>query len=182
MSNDFFSYGVMGYLIYKIFTAPINSPILLVVSIAYATVESIRIYDARLIQANTKGSYSRVASEADGRSLPHWVGYIHFAGWVLFVVILVLDWMYAIALYVVLFILRVLPVLERIGALIMRTFLQVEPGDVEMELSQSRDELSRSRQEIEENIHKGTKSKISFRHLQHGGLGRGIKRLIWRKP
>jgi hypothetical protein len=117
----------MSELINDIVTAPVESPLILALSVAYTIVESIRIYDARLIQVKTRRFYSGVGVKAKGRLLPNWVGYIHFVGWLLFIVILILNWMYAVAFYAFLFLLRVLPVLERIGALIMHPLLREEP-------------------------------------------------------
>ncbi len=45
----------MGNLINDILNAPIDSPLILVLSIAYAIAISIGIYDVRLIQAKTRG-------------------------------------------------------------------------------------------------------------------------------
>jgi hypothetical protein len=113
----------MSDLINNIFVAPLKSPVILFLSLAYTVIEAIRIYDVRLIQAKTRGFYSGVAIEAEGRLLPRWVGYIHFAGWLVFIALLILNWRFAITLYAILFILRVLPVLERIGGIMMRPFL-----------------------------------------------------------
>ena len=107
-----------------ILIAPFNSPVILVLSVLYAIYESIRVYDARLLQAKTRGFQSAVAAEANGRMLPRWLGYIHFAGILMIIVLLIMNWKYAIALYSLLFLLRVLPVLERIGAAIMSRFLE----------------------------------------------------------
>ena len=107
-----------------ILAAPFESPLILGFTIAYVVVAAIRIYDARLIQAKTRGFYSGVAADAEGRFLPPWVGIVHWAGWILFGGLLFLNWKYAIALYFLLFLLRVVPVLEWIGAVIMRPFLQ----------------------------------------------------------
>ncbi len=119
----------MSYLILigSVLSAVEDSPTIVWLSIAYAIVESIRIYDARLIQAKTGKLVSGVAVEAGGRLLPNWVKWVHYAGWVLFIMILILNWMYAIAFYVFLFLLRVLPVLERIGAFLMHPFLLADP-------------------------------------------------------
>lgn len=114
----------MRELIHDIVSAPLNSPLLLALSAIYLLVESIRIYDARLIQAKERGLYSGVAAAAEGRSFPQWVNIFHWAGWIIFVMLLLLNWKYALALYALLFVLRVLPVLERIGSIIMHTFLR----------------------------------------------------------
>ena len=47
----------------------------------------------------------------------------------LYLVLLILNWTYAVALYAVLFVLRVLPVLERIGAFLISPFLLDRVGD-----------------------------------------------------
>ncbi len=107
----------------NILVSPLNSPLLLVVAIAYMLVESIRIYDARLIQGHTRDFKSGVFQRAEGRQLPFWVGYIHILGWALFIVMILLNWKFAIVFFVLLFILRVLPILENIGEFLMRGFI-----------------------------------------------------------
>ena len=114
----------MGDLIIDILRAPLNSPAILVLSTAYVLVWSERVYDTRLSQAITRGRYSGVAVRAGGRSMPDWVGAIHLTVWIIFITLLILDWGWAILLYVVLFILRVLPVLEWIGEFLMTPFLK----------------------------------------------------------
>ncbi len=108
----------------NILVSPLNSPLLLVVAIAYMLVESIRIYDARLIQGHTRDFKSGVFQRAEGRQLPFWVGYFHIFAWALFIVMLFLNWKFAIAYFSLLFVLRVLPVLENIGELLMRGFIR----------------------------------------------------------
>ncbi|MBW1965936.1 MAG: hypothetical protein JRI48_00880 [Deltaproteobacteria bacterium] len=104
--------------------APLHLPLILALSVLYVIVSAIRTYDARLIQAKQKGFYSGVAAKAEGRSLPQWVNIFHWAGWVIFVVFLLLNWKYALALYALLFALRTLPILENLGLLMMHPFLQ----------------------------------------------------------
>lgn len=106
-------------LIKNIIYAPLSSPILLLLAIVYFFVESIRIYDARLIQGHTRDIRSGVFSRAKGASLPSWVGYLHFLGWILFISILFINWKFALVFYVLLFVLRVLPVLENIGEFLL---------------------------------------------------------------
>lgn len=114
----------MSEIFSDIVRAPLDSPLILALSVLYVLVEAIRIYDARLIQARQRGFYSRVAAKAEGRSLPQWVNIFHWAGWLIFVVLLLLNWKYALALYALLFVLRTLPILENLGSLMMRPFLQ----------------------------------------------------------
>ncbi len=114
----------MSQILFDILNAPLNSPLILALSVAYLIVASIRAYDVRLIQAKEKGFYSGVAQRAEGRSLPQWVTAIYWLGWIILLALLILNWPYALALYVALFVLRVLPVLERLGWLLMSSFLR----------------------------------------------------------
>jgi len=116
----------MGEIFSDIIRAPRESPLIMVLSVLYVIVSAIRTYDARLIQAKQRGFYSGVAARAEGHTLPQWVNFIHWAAWVIFIVLLLLNWKYALALYALLFILRMLPVLENLGSLMMRPFLQRE--------------------------------------------------------
>ncbi|MBN1255559.1 MAG: hypothetical protein JXA50_09830 [Deltaproteobacteria bacterium] len=56
--------------------------------------------------------------------LPKWVGLIHWAGWAIFIVLLILNWKYTIVLYVFIFALEVMPILENLGEFMMRPFLR----------------------------------------------------------
>lgn len=58
-----------------------------------------------------------------GKVLPWWTTAFVFLKWGAFIVLVVLNWKYALVLYVFLFAMRVLPVLEWIGQFIMRPFL-----------------------------------------------------------
>jgi len=107
----------------NILNAPLNSPAILVLSVAYVLVTSIRIYDVRLFQAKY-GLCSRVAELAEGWTLPKWVNAFHWLGWILFIALLILNWSYTLVLYAVLLVLKALPVLERIGWLLMSPFLR----------------------------------------------------------
>ena len=117
----------MEEFINNILIEPLKSPTILWLSIAYLIAESITTYDTRLIQSHSRDFQSSVATDAGGRMLPSWVGYIVGIGWGLFIAILVLNWKYAIVLFVVKFILKVVPILENIGAAIMSPFLKDEP-------------------------------------------------------
>ena len=114
----------MSQFFLDILNAPLDSPTILVLSVAYFLVASIRIYDVRLVQAKERGDYYKVAERAGDRTLPEWVNAFHWLGWILFITLLILNWSYALALYAVLFVLRVLPVSERIGEILMSPFLR----------------------------------------------------------
>ena len=114
----------MNDIITEIIRAPLDSSLILGLSVMYALVVSVRTYHARLIKAKRRGSFVGVASGAEGRGLPTWINAMHWTGWLLFGALLVLHWKYALALYAFLFLLRALPVLEGIGFIIMRPFLK----------------------------------------------------------
>jgi len=117
--------------IQNILFAPLaDSPLLLIVAILYFFVESIRIYDARLIQGHTHDFQSKVLLRAKGRQLPKWVGYVHFLGWVLFIIMLITNWKFAIVYFICLFVLRVFPILENIGEFLMRNFMHNNDGNI----------------------------------------------------
>ena len=108
--------------------APLDSPLILALSVLYILVQAIRIYDVRLIQVKQKGFFSEVAARAEGRTLPPWVGIFHWVGWVIFIGLFLLNWKYAVVFYIFLFALKVLPILENLGELVMRRFLQQKEG------------------------------------------------------
>ena len=122
--NQFGNVTKMGDLVNDILSAPLNSPAIFVLSVAFGIVWSVRIYDTRLSQVKTRGLYSGVAIRAGGRSLPDWVAVFGMTGWVILIVLVVLNWRWAIVLYVVLFILRVMPVLEWFGEILMTPLLK----------------------------------------------------------
>lgn len=114
----------MKGMVSEIVRAPLDSPLILMLSVLYALVEAIRIYDVRLLQAERGRFNSKVAADAGGRSFPAWVTIFHWGGWLIFLSLLYLNWKYSIALYALLFVLRVVPVLENLGSMVMRPFLR----------------------------------------------------------
>lgn len=99
------------------FNTPIGSPLLITLTVLYAITSSITVFDKRLIQAKRSG-----ALPPDEPMLPSWVGIIAWLHWGLLLVLLILNWKYALAVYVAKFILSVLPVLEIVGNMLMRPF------------------------------------------------------------
>lgn len=71
----------MEEFINNILIEPLNSPIILSLTIAYLVCESITTYSTRLIQFHTRDFHSGVALDAQGRMLPDWVGCFVFLGW-----------------------------------------------------------------------------------------------------
>jgi len=115
-----------------LFAPLVDSPVLLIAAILYFFVESIRIYDARLIQGHTRDFHSDVFFRAKGRQLPKWVGYVHFLGWVLFIIMLIANWKFAIVYFLCLFVLRVFPILENVGEFLMHGFIINNNGGIDV--------------------------------------------------
>jgi len=114
----------MGEFLNSVLIEPLQRPEILWLTIAYLLAESITTYDTRLIQHHAKGFHTGVSMDAGGRTLPTWVGFFVFLGWGLLILIVVLNWKYAIVLFIIKFILKVLPILETIGAVLMSPFLK----------------------------------------------------------
>ena len=91
-----------------------DSPEILVASFILFFVESITIFDCRILQAKKLGNLP-----SDHPELPLWAQLLRVPGWALKIYLLFLNWKYALAFFVVLFILKVLPVLETIGNILM---------------------------------------------------------------
>jgi hypothetical protein len=99
------------------FNTPIDSPLLIALTAVYFVLESIGTFDIRLIQAKRRGDIP-----ADAELLPQWTGFLIYISWGIFIFMVLLNWKYALAVWVIRFILKVLPVLETIGNLLMRPF------------------------------------------------------------
>jgi hypothetical protein len=93
------------------------SPLIVYLTIAYFIVASITTYQIRLIQAVREGILP-----PDHSLLPPWTGVFAWMQWAIFLVLLYLNWKYAILLFVLKFVLKVLPVLETIGRILVSPF------------------------------------------------------------
>jgi hypothetical protein len=98
------------------------TPLIIVLTIAYFIVASVTTFDIRLIQAKRDGLLP-----PDEPMLPGWVGIFAWMQWIIFAVFLYLNWKYALFLFVVKFVLKVLPVLEIVGNILMSPFKPRSP-------------------------------------------------------
>ena len=96
---------------------PYNSPVLIGLTIVFGILASITTLDIRLIQAKKSG-----ALPIDEPGLPKWVSILYWIEWLILGVIVFLNWKYAIIVSIAKFILKVLPVLEIIGNILMSPF------------------------------------------------------------
>lgn len=101
---------------FELIKTAIYSPTVLILTVIYYFAASITTFDIRLIQAKRTGS--RVPM------LPSWVAifiFIHIG--IFMYLFFFINWQYAVLIFVIKYILKVLPVLETIGELIMKPFL-----------------------------------------------------------
>jgi len=99
------------------FNTAINSPIVIALTVGFAVTSSITTFDIRLIQAKRDGRLP-----PDEPMLPAWTGLIGWLQWGIALVLIFLNWKYAVLLFVIKFVLKVLPVLEIIGNILMSPF------------------------------------------------------------
>ena len=95
----------------------LNSPAIMVVSILLLINEAITVFEVRIVQAKKDGSLP-----SDYPELPVWTRPLYILEWVWRIALLVLNWKYALGFFFLLFILKVLPVLETIGNVLMAPF------------------------------------------------------------
>lgn len=98
-------------------TTPINSPLLILLTILFAITSAITVFDKRLIQANKY----RPEFQHDPLLLD-WVKWVWWVHGIFLVAIILLNWKYAIVVYLIKFALSVLPVLEVVGNILMSPF------------------------------------------------------------
>lgn len=98
------------------FSIPTDTNFILL-TLAFILTSSITTFDKRLTQAK------RVRDlPLDEPSLPGWVSIIYWLHWGVMVAILLLNWKYAISLFIIGFLFSVLPVWEIIGNILMSPF------------------------------------------------------------
>lgn len=100
-----------------LFNTSIYSPVLIVVTILFALTSSITTFEKRLIQAKRSGDLP-----ADEPLLPTWTIIFYWLHFGVILALLLLNPRYAVLLFVVGFILAVLPVWEIIGNILMSPF------------------------------------------------------------
>ena len=93
------------------------TPLIIVLTVAYFLVASITTFDLRMIQAKRDGRLP-----PDEPMLPKWIVVFDWLQWIIFAVLLYLNWKYALVLFAIKFVLKVLPVLETVGNILMSPF------------------------------------------------------------
>ncbi len=94
-----------------------NIPTFNILIILFAITSSITTFDIRLIQAKRDG-----ALLPDEPLLPSWVAGVYWIHYGLIITMLIMDWKHAVSVLIIGFILKVLPVWETIGNILMLPF------------------------------------------------------------
>jgi len=95
----------------------LKSSLLAVLTVAFFLTASITTFDKRLTQAKKRGELP-----SDEPSLPRWVALLYWIEIGLKVALFVVDWRYGLLVYIVGFVLSVLPVLETVGNFLTAPF------------------------------------------------------------
>ncbi len=93
------------------------TPPIIGLTVAYFLVASITTFDIRITQAKQQG-----VLPLDEPALPTWVAIFPWLQWAIFLALLYFNWKYALVLFAVKFVLKVLPVLETVGNILMSPF------------------------------------------------------------
>ena len=95
----------------------LNSPLILFLTIIYFIISSVTTFGIRITQSKKNGTWDN--NQPD---LPRWTNIFYVLETIILIVILFLNWKFGIAIFILKFILKVLPVLEIIGNILMRPF------------------------------------------------------------
>jgi hypothetical protein len=97
-------------------TAP-NASVVVIVFVLYLLSAAVTTYDIHLmnLQKNEDG-------KLDLKMLPRWIGFLHWAESILFLLMVLLNWKFAIVIWILKSILQALFILEVIGYIIIYPF------------------------------------------------------------
>ncbi len=98
----------------ELLNTPVASIEIIVLTILYFLVASITTFDIRVNQAISQGE--------EEIPLPRWVSIFYWLMWIFWIILLLLNWKYALIIFAIKFILKFLPVLEIIGNILMSPF------------------------------------------------------------
>ncbi len=108
------------------------SPLYLIVLALYFLTSSIKMFDIRMTQAKNGAWGEDARQEAQSLTLPGWVGAVFYLDFLLGGLLLLFNWKATLVVWIVRFVLKVLPVLETVGNLLMFPF-RPKPLDRERE-------------------------------------------------
>jgi hypothetical protein len=96
---------------------PTKNIALLILFVIYFLAASITTFDIRMTQAKRSGNLPQ-----NEPMLPNWVSLFYWVMWGAWLVVLVIDWQVAITIFILKFVLKVVPILETIGNILMSPF------------------------------------------------------------
>lgn len=96
---------------------PYDTATLIGLTVAYGVISSITTFDIRLIQGKKNGTLP-----LDEPDLPKWITILYWLEWIIFAFMVYLNWKYALIVFAIKFVLKVLPILEIIGNILMTPF------------------------------------------------------------
>lgn len=99
----------------------LKQPLILWLSIFYIIFEAVSIYDTRLIQWKKLGDIPQ-----DTPTPPAWTAFFGIFGWAIIVILFFLNWPYTLTLMLIVFLLKVAPVMEILGQIIISPFMHVK--------------------------------------------------------
>lgn len=98
----------------------LGSPAVLILTICYLITSAITTFDIRMTQGRKNGNIPE-----DESMLPGWVAYVFWIDWIIIIFLAFLNWKFALAVFIIRFILKVLPVLETLGNFLMAPFRKI---------------------------------------------------------
>ena len=109
----------------ELFNTPAQSAIIVILTILYFIFASITTFDIRINQAIKQGE--------DEIPLPQWVAILYWLLWAIWILIFLLNWKYALIIFVIKFILKVIPALEIVGRILMSPFKPKNKSEIKGE-------------------------------------------------
>ena len=141
----------------ELFNTPISSPILIALTVVYAVCAAITTFDTRIIQAKKNGFLGK-----DEAQVPEWTGLFGILMWLVWIGVFLLNWKYALIIFGVKFILKLLPVLENLGALLLRPVVGKETASAVNVMGREQNKAAHTLKKLEK-----AKSPEEFKDILH---------------
>jgi hypothetical protein len=132
-----------------LFHTPVSSTSLIALTVIYFICACVTTFDTRIIQAKKNGYLKE--NEAH---VPVWTGIFGILMWLCWVAIFLLNWWYAFLLFAIKFVLKVLPILENIGALLLLPVVGKETAAAVNTVSKQQKHAANKLKQMERNLKK----------------------------
>lgn len=130
-------------------TSP-SSPTLITLTVVYFICAAITTFDTRIIQAKKNGYLAE--NEAH---VPTWTGIFAIILWLTWLAMFLLNWWYALAMFMIKFVLKVIPVLENIGALLLIPIVGKETAAAVNTVGKQQKHAANQLKQMEQNLKMG---------------------------